>query len=135
MVIMQKNVDNLKKFQAISINVLFPVLLVFLYFEEAYFVMLIYIVFIIWYALSEIAIYKKLFNWNVSGKGYVIKTLVLIFVNTLFAMLTRITDYNAWMYLCIGSLVYSAWFGYFESRTYYLNNKEGIDNYFQKESE
>ena len=53
---MQKNVDNLKKFQAISINVLFPVLLVFLYFEEAYIVMLIYIVFIIWYALSEIGI-------------------------------------------------------------------------------
>ena len=131
----QKNVDNVKKFQAISINVLFPVLLVFLYFDEAYFVMLIYIVFVIWYALSEIAIYKKLFNMNDNGKGYVIKTLVLLFANTLFTVLTKVGDSDVWMYLCVGGIVYSAWFGYFESRTYYLNNKEVIDNYFQKESE
>lgn len=129
----QKSVDNIKKFQAISINVLFPVLLVYLYFDEAYFVLLIYILFITWYALSEISIYKKLFNNN--GKGYVIKTLALLFVNTLFTLLTRVYDSDVWLYLCVGGIVYSAWFGYFESRTYYLNNKEGIDYYFQKESE
>lgn len=129
----QKNVDNIKKFQAISINVLFPVLLVYLYFDEAYFVLLIYILFITWYALSEISIYKKLFNNN--GKGYVIKTLALLFVNTLFTLLTRVDDSDVWLYLCVGGIVYSAWFGYFESRTYYHNNKKVIDNYFQKESE
>jgi len=131
----QKNVDNVKKFQAISINVLFPVMLVFLYFDEAYFVMLIYIVFATWYALSEIAIYKKLFNAGSSGKGYVIKTFVLLIVNSIFTMLTRVGDTEIWMYLCVGGLVYSAWFGYFESKTYYLDNKEVIDNYFRKESE
>jgi len=126
------SVDNQKKFQAISANVFFPTMLIFLYYEEAYVVMAIYIVFAFWFSMAESSIYMALFTSKGGGKSYVMKSAILILVNGVLAVLVKTEDYELFRYLCVGSLIYSAWFGYFESRKYYLKNKETIDGYFLK---
>jgi hypothetical protein len=49
------NLSNKTKLQGISANVFFPTLLIFLFYEKAYIVITIYLLFIIWYLATELS--------------------------------------------------------------------------------
>ena len=128
------NFSNETKLQGMSVNVLLPTMLIFLYYEDAYFVMAIYIFFFIWFFLDEIPIYKAIYINNSAGKIFVTKTIVLLVSNGLLAFLVKSQGSDFQIILCVGFLLYSSWFGYFEAKKYYRKNKILLDEHFQSEN-
>ena len=126
-------ITNETKLQGLSANVFFPTLLIFLYFEQAYFVIAIYLFFIIWYFVKEISVYSALLKTNVNAKSYVVTIIVLILINGSLALLTKLSDNETYKYICIFFLLYSAWFAYFEAQKYYLKNKTLLDEHLSNE--
>ena len=124
------SINNETKLQGISTNVFFPTLLIFLYFENAFIVIAIYLFFIIWYFGTEVSVYSVLLNSTTNGKSYTVKTIALILLNGVFAMLVKTQDGGHFKVICIALLIYSAWFCYFEARHYYIKNKNTLDKCF-----
>lgn len=121
------SISNELKLQGISANVFFPTLLIFLYFEDAYIVIAIYLFFIVWYFTTELSVYTALYKSSTNGKSYIVKTLALILLNGVLAILVKTDGSDIYKVMCITLLLYSSWFSYFEARKYYANNKSTLD--------
>jgi len=123
--------NNEIKLQGTSANVFFPTLLIFLYFEDAFFVIAIYLFFATWFLITELPIYAALLNSSDNGKSYVIKTISLILINGVLAVLVKLQGGDLYKLICVTFLIYSAWFAYFETKKYYKQNKVLLDESFE----
>lgn len=121
------NINNETKLQGLTANVFFPTMLIFLYFEDAYIVLAIYVFFLLWFLSTEMAVYNVILNSSTNGKSYIIKTIALLVLNGVFALLVKTQDDAVYKVVCAALLVYSTWFCYFDARQLYKNNKSILD--------